>query len=364
MNRTSWTLAGGAGAALAITAGVVAASSGRSSAAAEPGAPVSTAAVERGRLSAAVAQTGTLTYRARLDGSPYPVFNRAAGTYTALPEVGDRIACGEPLFTVDDQPVLLLCGGLPAYRGLRQGARGRDVRQLNRNLRALGADRRAGVDLRSAGASFTWQTREALEALQRRRGLTPTGRLAAAGAVVLPGPVRVAKRDGEPGGAARPGAVAIQTTSTALHVRVELPPYQQRQVKPGARARVVLPGSRVLSGRVTRIGRVAATPAGKDPGPAAATVPVDIRLEAPQQARGLDEAPVQVEIQTAGVADALSVPVSALVGRTGGGFAVERVHGSAREQVAVKLGLFDSAGGRVQVEGDLRAGDRVVVPPL
>jgi len=28
----------------------------------------------------------------------------------------------------------------------------------------------------------------------------------------------------------------------------------------------------------------------------------------------------------------------------------------------VKLGLFDTAGGRVQVEGDVRVGDRVVVP--
>jgi hypothetical protein len=33
-----------------------------------------------------------------------------------------------------------------------------------------------------------------------------------------------------------------------------------------------------------------------------------------------------------------------------------------RELVAVKLGLFDSAAGRVEVEGDLREGDHVVVP--
>jgi hypothetical protein len=33
-----------------------------------------------------------------------------------------------------------------------------------------------------------------------------------------------------------------------------------------------------------------------------------------------------------------------------------------RELVAVKLGLFDTASGRVQVEGDVREGDRVVVP--
>jgi multidrug efflux pump subunit AcrA (membrane-fusion protein) len=71
-----------------------------------------------------------------------------------------------------------------------------------------------------------------------------------------------------------------------------------------------------------------------------------------------------VEITTKGVANALSVPVTAIVGRSGGGFAVEVVRGDGRrELVAVKLGLFDTAGGRVQVvEGDLHEGDQVVVP--
>ena len=62
---------------------------------------------------------------------------------------------------------------------------------------------------------------------------------------------------------------------------------------------------------------------------------------------------------------ALSVPVTALVGRSGGGFAVEVVRdGGRRELVAVKLGLFDGTDGRVQVEGDLAEGDDVVVPSL
>ena len=64
-----------------------------------------------------------------------------------------------------------------------------------------------------------------------------------------------------------------------------------------------------------------------------------------------------MEVTTEGVKDALSVPVTALVGKAGGGFAVEVVRaGGRRELVAVQLGLFDTAGGRVQVEGALRAG--------
>ena len=53
---------------------------------------------------------------------------------------------------------------------------------------------------------------------------------------------------------------------------------------------------------------------------------------------------------------------SAEFGRSGGGFAVEVVRADGRrELVAVKLGLFDSGRGRVQVDGALRAGKRVVV---
>ena len=50
--------------------------------------PVNTATVDAGTLSDMVSQYGILTYRARSDGSPYAVINRAGGTYTELPECG------------------------------------------------------------------------------------------------------------------------------------------------------------------------------------------------------------------------------------------------------------------------------------
>ena len=90
-----------------------------------------------------VSQDGTLTYRARSDGSPYAVINQARGTYTKLPDDGDKVDCGDVLYRVDDHPVLLLCGTVPAYRDLHMGDKGKDVRQLNRNLHAR-LRRRAG----------------------------------------------------------------------------------------------------------------------------------------------------------------------------------------------------------------------------
>jgi multidrug efflux pump subunit AcrA (membrane-fusion protein) len=146
---------------------------------------------------------------------------------------------------------------------------------------------------------------------------------------------------------------------------VNLDPSEQGQVKRGDRAQITLPGNTTVTGKVVGFGRNAQTPAGQDSSAADATIPTSISLDDPGKARGLDKAPVQVDITTAGVDDALSVPVTALVGRSGGGFAVEVARaGKRRELVAVTLGVFDTGGGRVQVEGDLRAGESVVVPSI
>ena len=337
---------------LAVAAGVgVLATGSEQTTAAAPQPSASTVKVQQGDLSAMVSLNGTLTHRARPDGSPYSAVNQAGGIYTRLPAAGDEVHCGDVLYRVDDEPVLLLCGWVPAYRDLAIGDEGRDVRQLNRDLHLPGE-----------GDEFTWRTRQALERVQRDRGADKTGRLDLGDAVFLPRTVRISKVTGRLGGSARPGAEVAQATSDALDVQVDLEASQQGEVRQGDRARITLPGNRSATGRVRRLGRVARTP-GKDADVAAATIPASIALDEPQRARGLDQAPVRVQITTKGVANVLSVPVLALVGRSGGGFAVEVARaGGRRELVAVRLGLFDSAGGRVEVEGALREGDDVVVP--
>jgi peptidoglycan hydrolase-like protein with peptidoglycan-binding domain len=351
MTRRRWWVAAGVGAVVtvAVAGGVlVATGGGEDDASAARDASESTATVVRGDLSATVSASGTLTYRARPDGSPYAVVNGAVGTYTMLPEVGDEVACGDVLYRVDDQPVLLLCGAIPAWRELRIGDHGRDVRQLVRNLRRLGY---AHAD---DGDAFTWRTQQALRSLQRARGLDATGTLALDEAVVLPSAVRIARTTAQLGGVARPGSVVAQATSTALVAQVNVEAFRRGDVHVGDRARIVLPGSEATTGRVERIGRVTTE----------TVVPVFVALDRPRAARGLDAATVRVEIATAGVEDVLGVPVVALVGTSDDALAVEVVRtGGRRELVAVETGLFDAASGRVQVDGDLREGDRVVVPP-
>jgi peptidoglycan hydrolase-like protein with peptidoglycan-binding domain len=361
--RKTWVLAG---AAVLVTVsaigGAAVMSSAKQATPATQEPPANTMKVEKGKLSAIVSLYGTLTYRARSDGSPYSVINQARGTYTQLPDDGDTIGCGDVFYRVDDHPVLLLCGTVPAYRHLYTGDKGNDVRQLNQNLHKLGYD--AGANIEPDDIYFTSKTAKALEVLQYDKGFDVTGELNIDDAVFLPEPVRVAKVTGELGASAQPSVQVLSATSDTLEVQVALEATQQGEVKQGDLAQITLPGNKPVTGKVDRFGSIAQVPAGKNDNAGAATIPAYISLDDPEKASGLDEAPVQVEITTAGVENVLSVPVTALVGKSGGGFAVEVVHaGGRREMVAVKPGLF-GAGGRVEVEGDLREGDLVVVPSL
>jgi hypothetical protein len=212
-------------------------------------------------------------------------------------------------------------------------------------------------------------TDRALKALQHDRGSIVTGELYLDEAVFLPESVRIATVTGELGGPAQPGAQVLSATSDTLDVQVDLNASQQGEVKGGDPAQITLPGNRSVTGRVDRFGRVAQAPDGQNNNnnnkPAAAILAVYITLDDPASARGLDKALVRVDVTTDGVESALSVPVTALVGKSGGGFAVEVVRdGGRRELVAVKVGLFDTANGRVEVEGNLGEDDQVVVPSL
>lgn len=322
-----------------------------------------TAAVMRGSLAATVSLDGTLTHRTRSDGSPYVAINHARGIYTALPENGESVGCGGVLYRVNDRPVLMLCGRVPVYRSLRSGDRGRDVRQLNRNLHLLHVDADAGVHVDPGGDVFTARTQQALRMLQRKRGCAVTGALGLDDVVFLPEPVQIAKVTAGVGTTARPGEQVARATSQIIEVQVSLDPSQEGVVKKGDRTRISLPDNTSTTGTVNRIGKIALAAAGQNGNSGQATVPVYVTLDHPARARGFDAAPVQLEITTTGVDNALSVPVTAILGKAGGGFAVEVVGDAGQSHlVAVKLGLFDTTAGRVQVDGDLHAGDHVVVP--
>ncbi|WP_285497349.1 peptidoglycan-binding protein [Actinomadura sp. NBRC 104425] len=318
--------------------------------------------VREAPLSTRVTRSGTLSYAAQGDGTPYTVVNQAKGVYTRLPGEGKEIGCGRTLYRVDEKPVVLICGKTPVYRALSVGAKGREVRDLNANLVRLGYAEKTEIDPDSD--YYGWETAEAVAALQDDLGAAETGELALGDAVFLPGPIRVSKTMAKTGAPAAPGAQVAQATSTGRQVTVELDPAQQTHVKAGDRVQITLPDNKTTPGRVSRIGTVA-KPVDEEKDSSGSTIPVSIELTRPKDAGTLDQAPVRVEITTDKVAKALVVPVTALLGRDGGGYAVEvadPADARKRRLVPVTLGMFDSGDGLVQVSGALSVGDRVVVP--
>lgn len=343
--------------------------------------PTGLATVREGPLSSQVNASGTLGYAAQPDGSPYSLVNQAKGTYTWLPAVGQVIGCGQVLYRVDDSPVVLLCGSTPVYRPLSEGMSGPDVQELNAQLVALGYARPAQLD--PIADYLGSNTVSALKQLQNTLGVAQTGSLELGQAVFLPGPLRMTKVSATLGTQAQSGAQAAQATSTTRQVEVDLDAAQQTGVKVGDNAQIQLPTNQTTQGVVSAIGTVASSGGSSSSGSSggssgsssssassnsgssqATTIPVYIALNDPQAAGTLDQAPVQVQISTAGVANATIVPVNALLVQAGGQYSVETVdaHGVHR-LVPVTVGLFDDADGLVQVTGTgLVAGDRVVVP--
>jgi hypothetical protein len=317
-------------------------------------ASTSLATVQRRSLSSQIQVDGTLGYT----GS-YTILNRKSGSYTWLPGAGDVIRPGHALYRVDGKPVILLRGHTPAYRALSEGSSGRDVQELNAELVALGYATRDQIDPDSD--YFDWETKAALERLQHHLGVSETGSLALGDAVFLPRAVRITSVMATLGASASPGPVA-KASSTARQVSLSLDATQQSDVRAGDRVDITLADNSVTRGVVSNVGRVATAPSGQD-SDSAPTVDVDIRPLHPRATGHLDQAPVSVAITTDTVSNALVVPVSALLARAGGGYAVEVAGASgSRRFVPVQLGLFDDADGLVAVTGALQAGQRVVVP--
>jgi Putative peptidoglycan binding domain len=298
--------------------------------------------VTKGTLTSRIAVNATLGH-----AGAYNVINRDQGTYTAAPAVGQVIRQGQVAYRVDGSPVVLLYGRVPAYRALAEGATGADVRQLNRDLVALGYATAAELD--PSSDYFSWQTAAALEELQAHLGVTQTGRLSLGQVVFLPSAIRV---------------TAVPASSTTPQVTINLDAAEQSYVKVGDGVTITLPDLQTTPGVITSVGTVATagSPGSGSSGSSRATIPVEVKMLHPATAGGLDQAPVQVSITTASVQNALAVPVTALLATTSGGYQVEVAGPTGHDHfVPVSLGLFDDAAGLVQVTGPgLQAGQKVV----
>lgn len=317
--------------------------------------PVSAAQVVRTSVSERQVVAGTLGYL----GDFSAIDETGPGIVTWLPPAGSVIRRGQVLFTLEGQPVTLFYGPVPAWRTFGPGmTSGSDVRELQRNLAALGFNPGA------ADGQFGWSTEAAIESWQQAHGMLVTGTIPLGEITFLPGPLRVTTiiPVGTP---AAPGSTVVSGTSDTPGVSVWLT-VGGSVVKPGDPVLVTLPdGTTTVPGRVASVGRVATVPDGASggtsstSGPVPATqgsgsgqaaIPVTITIGGSAVTAGLDQAPVQVQITQQRDSDVLAVPVTALLAVPGGGYAV-RLSGAAGRLIPVTTGLFDDATGLVEVSG-------------
>ncbi|HEY5876796.1 MAG TPA: peptidoglycan-binding protein [Ilumatobacteraceae bacterium] len=270
-----------------------------------------------------------------------------SGTVTWMPPVGTIVSPGEVLWRIDDLPVVLIRGELPAYRALSAGVQGTDVGQLETYLVEAGH-----LELAEVGDhEFAGATVRAVRRWQEALGVKQTGRVELGDVVMWSGPVRVAEHVVALGNTS--GGAVMKATGTTQDVRLDVSTERLALIAAGDAVTVVLPDDMTTPGRVTEIGRVAQSgEGGGDP-----TVLVVVELESASEV--FDEAPVTLLVEKDAARDVLTVPVAALVALAEGGYALERVgDGGATALVGVELGAI--VDGIVEVRGDITEGDVVV----
>jgi hypothetical protein len=317
----------------------------------------STATVKRETLTSQSSLSGTLA-----DSGTYTIVNQATGTVTTMPEVGKTVRQGGVLYQVSGNPVVLLYGNVPDYRDMSAGLTGADVREFNKALIALGYTTRADVLAAGLGMGyFSAATTTAWEDYQTALGVTvPSATVTLGQVVFLPTAAKIGTWETgiTPGTSAAPGTALMTATSPVPQVTINLDPSLETEIKAGDKVEIDLPEGGVTTGVVTQVSKVAST---NDSG--VTTVPVYVSLDHPKAAKNLSSAPVTVKVTTGSVANALVVPVAALMARPGG-YAVEVTGPGGHHLVKVGVGLFDDADGMVQVTGNLTPGQHVVVPAL
>jgi multidrug efflux pump subunit AcrA (membrane-fusion protein) len=268
------------------------------------------------------------------------------GTITWLPAVGQDLTSGQVLMSVDAQPVVLLAGVVPAWRDLQPGmADGPDVHQLE-----------SALGMQQPDGHWTSATTKAVKELQKKAGAVDDGVLSLGEVVFTQGDVHVAKLDGNVGGLISPGAPVLTVQSTDRIVILDVDPLKRDLVPQGAPVNVELPSGKTVPGKIESVSTTLTQNAdGKN------IYQVTVMLDDPSQVADIALAPVTVHYVTTVAEQVLAVPVAAIIGVPGGGYAVQVVaKDGAVKRVPVELGAWGD--GYVAVTGSLQAGDMVEVP--
>lgn len=302
---------------------------------------------------------GSLTAETRLNGQiaydDPSDFAAANGMITQLPTAGVEIKLGERVYEADGVPVPLFQGSRPFWRPLATGASdGPDVKQLEENLKLLGyfsGTPNERFDQRTATAVKAWQRKD-LGLADAANGDFQPGSVA----VVPAAPVRITALKAKTGDV---NAVPASYTAVTLHASATVTASQAAAIRPGDRATLTLPDNTALDATI------AAVDQGGGKTEDGQTVQPSVRVDFADQTQvaryGTAAVNIAIPGETTGPADALIVPVTAIVADPGGGYAIEVVRGQQVERVAVEIGIVADARVQLTKADGVKAGDRVVV---
>jgi peptidoglycan hydrolase-like protein with peptidoglycan-binding domain len=305
--------------------------------------------VVTGTLESSTSTSGTLRF-----ADARTIQAGRGGVVTEVPTPGAVVTLGGKLHAIDNVPVFLLRGAMPAWRDFQSGMdKGPDVRQLEQSLRDL------GYFTKPPDQEFSWFTTDAIQRWQKANGLAVTGRLPLGSVLFSSGDLRIGTVKARVGDQTGPGGELFATTTTTRIVDATLKLANQQLAVVGAKVGLNLPGGTRTTGTFSSVGTPTEKPGAGDQ--KETVIPVVVTLDDPAAAGSLQEASVTVSVPSARRENVLSVPVGALLAISPDEFGVEVVQGDGTtRKVAVRTGLF--AGSRVEVSGDgLAAGQRVVV---
>ncbi|AWZ18611.1 efflux RND transporter periplasmic adaptor subunit [Streptomyces sp. ICC1] len=290
-----------------------------------------------------------------------------SATLTWVAPAGSSIERDGKLYEVNGKPVRLMYGTTPVYRTMKTGDKGEDVKQLKRNLQALGF----GTGLDPSDGTFTAGTATGVKRWQKSHSLKETGEIGKDDIAFASGPQRVQKNDMAVGDEAAAGKPVLTLTGTERLVRFQLDVAKAGAAKVGDPVTVTLPGGATATGKIESVGSTAnpddpasggaGGPGGPGVGDKKPKLQVEVTLDNAAEAKGPDQSPVSVNLTGETRKGVLSVPVNSLLALADGGFGVQVVENGTVREVKVELGMFGK--GRVEVKGDaLKEGMRVGVP--
>jgi len=331
-----------------------------------------TATIKKTDLVETTSYDGVLTY-----GDSRTVKSKSMGTVTWLPAAGATIKQGQRLYDVNEMSAYLMFGSVPMYRTLQSGVSdGRDVKQLETDLHALGFD----PDGMTIDSSFTNATTAAVEAWQKDIGVTQDGIVTPALIQFLPSALRVQAVSAQLGDSTATDSPLFTASTPDRIATVTLSAADSTVAKTGEPVTLSLPSGGSVPGIISSITTATSTSSSAGGGggggaggsvnqqgasstASGSSVDVTVSVTDRKAAAEPDQTPVSVAFTSNGATNVLAVPVTALIAISGGGYAVEvQDSPGTTHLVAVTPGLY-AVGGLVQVTGSgVTEGLTVVVP--